>query len=64
MDVHRRVDAEIVDEEKFIAHRSGLWGLEKRRKIGAPEIVIECVEMPLSTSLARSRFSGSVRFRT
>jgi hypothetical protein len=50
-----------VDEEKSIAHRSGLWALEKLRKIGAPEIVIESVEMRLSTSLARSRFSGSLR---
>jgi hypothetical protein len=62
-DVHRRVAAEIVDEEKSIAHRSGLWALEKLRKIGAPEIVIESVEMRLSTSLARSRFSGSLRSR-
>jgi hypothetical protein len=63
LDVHRRVAAEIVDEEKSIAHRSGLWALEKLRKIGAPEIVIESVEMRLSTSLARSRFSGSLRSR-
>jgi hypothetical protein len=60
---HRRVAAEIVDEEKSIAHRSGLWALEKLRKIGAPEIVIESVAMRLSTSLARSRFSGSLRSR-
>ena len=57
------VAAEIVDEEKSIAHRSGLWALEKQRKIGAPEIVIESVEMRRSTSLARSRFSGSLRSR-
>ena len=63
MDVHRRVAAEIVDEEKSIAHRSGLWALEELRKIGAPEIVIESVEMRRSTSLARSRFSGSLRSR-
>ena len=62
-DVHRRVAAEIVDEEKSIAHRSGLWGLKKLRKIGAPELVIESVEMLLSTSLAHSRFSGSLRSR-
>jgi len=61
LDVHRRIAAEIVDEEKSIAHRSGLWALEKQRKIGAPEIIIESVEMRLSTSLARSRFSGSLR---
>ena len=60
-DVHRRVAAEIVDEEKSIAHRSGLWALEKQRMIGAPEIVIESIEMRLSTSVARSRFSGSLR---
>jgi len=62
-DVHRRVAAEIVDEEKSIAHRSDLWALEKQRKIGAPEIVIGSVEMRLSTSLARSRFSGCLRSR-
>jgi hypothetical protein len=64
MDVHRRVAAEIVDEEKSISHRSGLWALEKLRKFGAPEIVIESVEMCLSTSLARrSRLTGSLRSR-
>jgi hypothetical protein len=63
LDLPRRVAAEIVDEEKSIAHRSGLWALEKLRKIGAPEIVIESVEMRLSTSLARSRFSDSLRSR-
>src|SRR5215212_6259603 len=63
LDVHRRVVAELVDEEKSIAYRSGLWALEKQRKIGAPEIVIESVEMCRSISLARSRFSGSLRSR-
>src|SRR5215211_8700373 len=63
LDVHRRVAAEIVDEEKSIAYRSGLWALEKLRKICAPEIVIESVEMRLSTSVARSRFSCSLRSR-
>jgi hypothetical protein len=62
-DAHRRVAAEIVDEEKSIAHRSGLLALEKLRKIGAPEIVVESIEMGLSTSLARSRFSASLRSR-
>ena len=63
LDVHRRVAAEIVDEEKSIGYRSGLWALEKLRKIGAPEIVTESVEMRLSTSLACSRFSGSLPSR-